>query len=336
MNKSLLSGVVCLALLSFTAEGFPLQVKDGKIIYETDAQGNRTLDYSYCGYRNSSVPIPDINNVVVSVPWKAGDNTERIQRAIDYASSLPVGKDGFRGTVLLDKGVYEISGSLRISASGVVLRGRGEGVTTIKKNGVDRGALLYVEGVYDPVVTDTVTITSGYVPVNGRTFSVDRSGKLAAGERAFILRPSSKEWIESIGCDIFGGGISALGWKPGDVDMRWDRNISAVNGNEVTIDSPVSMALDSKWGISQLLTYTWKGRISDVGVEYLSLMSDYDRKYPKDEDHCWDGISVSNAENCWVRQVDFKHFAGSAVILQPTASRITVEDCVSTDPVSEI
>ena len=52
MNKSLLSGVVCLALLSFTAEGFPLQVKDGKIIYETDAQGNHTLDYSYCGYRN--------------------------------------------------------------------------------------------------------------------------------------------------------------------------------------------------------------------------------------------------------------------------------------------
>ena len=336
MNKSLQLGLACLALLSFSAEGFPLQVKDGKLIYETDAQGNRILDYSYCGYRNSSTPIPDINKVVVSVPWKAGDNTERIQRAIDYASSLPVGKDGFRGTVLLDKGEFEISGSLRISASGIVLRGMGEGVTTIRKNGSDRGALLYVEGVYDPVVSDTVSITSGYVPVNSTAFSVDGAGKLKAGERAFILRPSSKEWIASLGCDIFGGGISALGWKPGDVDMRWDRSISAVNGREVTIDSPVSMALDSKWGASQLLTYTWKGRISDVGVEYLSLVSDYNRKYPKDEDHCWDGISMSNAENCWVRQVDFKHFAGSAVILQPTASRITVEDCISTEPVSEI
>ena len=46
MNKSLQLGLACLALLSFSAEGFPLQVKDGKLIYETDAQGNRILDYS--------------------------------------------------------------------------------------------------------------------------------------------------------------------------------------------------------------------------------------------------------------------------------------------------
>jgi hypothetical protein len=66
------------------------------------------------------------------------------------------------------------------------------------------------------------------------------------------------------------------------------------------------------------------------------LISDYDKRYPKDEDHCWTGISIEDAENCWVRLVNFKHFAGSAVIVQRTGSKITVEDCISKEPVSEI
>ena len=68
----------------------------------------------------------------------------------------------------------------------------------------------------------------------------------------------------------------------------------------------------------------------------MTLISDYDKRYPKDEDHCWTGISIEDAENCWVRLVNFKHFAGSAVIVQRTGSKITVEDCISKEPVSEI
>ena len=37
-----------------------------------------------------------------------------------------------------------------------------------------------------------------------------------------------------------------------------------------------------------------------------------------------------------MRLVNFKHFAGSAVIVQRTGSKITVEDCISKEPVSEI
>lgn len=336
-NHLLIIGMaVCSSLTVMAApEFFPVKQVDGKLTYETDARGNRVLDYSSCGYRNSSEAVPAVPNSVF-VSWQAGDNSARIQKAIDYVSSLPAGPDGRRGAVLLDKGTFELSTPLRISASGVVLRGNGVNSTTLVKNGVDRGALIYVEGVYNPVVTDTVAITSAYVPVNSRTFQVSDSKGLKAGERVFIVRPSSKEWIASIGCDIFGGGISALGWKAGDIDLRWDRDITSVSGNDVTIDYPVTMALDSKWGESSLMTYTWPGRISEVGVEYLTLVSAYDKKYPKDEDHCWDGISISNAEDCWVRKVDFRNFAGSAVILQPTASCITVEDCRSTEPVSEV
>ena len=51
----------------------------------------------------------------------------------------------FRGAVLLDKGTFELNESLRISVSGVVLRGSDREQTVLLKKGVDRGALLYIE-----------------------------------------------------------------------------------------------------------------------------------------------------------------------------------------------
>lgn len=314
---------------------FPVKPDGERLVYETDSFGNRLLDYSSCGYRNSAQPLPSVPGAVF-VPWAEGDQSARIQKAIDYVSSLPADAEGRRGAVLLDKGTFTVATPLRITTSGVTLRGSGENVTTLVKTGVDRGALIYVEGLYDPVVTDTVRVTQDYVPVNARTMAVDESGKLMKGGGVFVKRPSTAEWIAAMGCNEYGGGISALGWKPGDEDLMWDRTVTSVSADSITLDFPVTMALDSRWGESQVMTYTWHGRISEVGVEYLTLESDYDRRYPKDEDHCWVGVSVANATDCWVRKVDFRHFAGSAVALMPTASCVTVEDCRSTDPVSEI
>ena len=50
-------------------------------------------------------------------------------------------------------------------------------------------------------------------------------------------------------------------------------------------------------------------------------------------DHCWDAISMNYVRDCWVRRVNFRHFAGSAVNLQKHVSRVTVEDCVAQEPV---
>ena len=209
--------------------------------------------------------------------------------------------------------------------------------TVLLKKGVDRGALLYIEGIDDRTFVDTIDISSAYVPVNNRWLEVNSGcSLLKKDDRVLIVRPSTKEWIASVACTEYGGGISALGWKPGDIDIWWDRTVTGVIDGKIEIDSPLSMALDSRYAHSKLVSYTWKGRIENVGVENMTLISDYDKRYPKDEDHCWTGISVENAENCWIRKLFFRHFSGSAVILQPTSSKITVEDCISTQPVSEI
>ncbi|MEI8085292.1 MAG: DUF6298 domain-containing protein [Paludibacter sp.] len=317
------------------AQKFPLQVKDGKITYTKDAKGNSILDFSYCGYKSSEQDIPNVNNAIF-VPKQEGDASEIIQRAINYVSALKPDAKGFRGAVLLDKGIYNLEKNLWIQASGVVLRGLDKHETVLMKHGFDRSAVLHIEGINNKVQKDSIKMTSAYVPVNEKTFELNSVSNLKVGDRINIIRPSTSEWIKSVGCDIYGGGISALGWKPGDIDVTWDRTIVSISGTKITLDAPLTAALDAQFGGAFAQKYEWAGRILNSGVENLTMISDYNQKYPKDEDHCWTGVSIENAENCWVRQINFSHFAGSAVFLQPTTSKITVEDCISKDPVSEI
>ena len=333
--RTILLGLLSIGFAQSHAQTFALQVKDDRITYLNDELGNRILDFSTCGYQASEQDIPSVRNVVF-VSWKPGDNTTRIQRAIDYVASLPPDISGFRGAVLLDKGEFSLSGSIHIATSGIVLRGMDKESTILLKKGVDRGSLIYMEGENDFVIIYRLQVISNYVPVNTKTLEVALGTSLKKGDRIMVTRPSGKEWIASLGCNIFGGGISALGWKEGDMDLAWDRVVSDINGNLLTLDAPLTVALDAKYGVSTIMTYQWNGRIDNCGVENLTLVSDYDKHYPKDEDHCWTGISIEAAENCWVRQVNFRHFAGSAVIVQRTGSKITVEDCISKNPVSEI
>ncbi|MBD2705149.1 pectate lyase [Spirosoma sp. BT702] len=308
---------------------------DGHLVYTPDELGNRIPDFSYCGYQAGEQAIPNVA-IQVTVPVRKGDATRRIQAAIDYVASLPTNKDGFRGTVLLEKGVHEVSGSLTISASGVVLRGSGVNATTLLGTGFSRENLITISGKNDRQLASSVAISDRYVPVNATKIRVTNVADFKIGDYVQVRRPSTKEWIQKLGTDTFGGGISALGWKPGQRDLFWDRQITAVNDTEITLDAPLTTALDSAYGSGTVARYAWPGRITHTGIENLQLASTFDKSNPKDEDHRWMAIVLENVQDAWVRQVVFRHFAGSAVFVQETAKRITIEDCHSLEPVSEI
>ena len=309
----------------------------GRLVYEADERGNRLPDFSYCGYQAGEQAIPNVETKVV-VPFRKGDATRRIQAAIDYVSDLPVNPNGFRGAVLLEKGIHEVVGHLKITASGVVLRGSGMGTggTTIVGTGFSRDNLLTISGKNNRKTAETVALSDGYVPVNAQKMHVEKPAAFKVGDFVQIRRPSTKEWIQKLGTDHFGGGITSLGWKPGQRDLVWDRQITAVTGSEITLDAPLTTALDSAFGGGTITRYTWPGRIAQSGVENLQFISSYDKANPKDEDHRWMAIVIENVQDAWVRQVVFRHFAGSAVFVQETAKRITIEDCQSREPVSEI
>jgi hypothetical protein len=294
------------------------------------------MDYSYCGYHRSESPIPSVKNVSFVTP-SGQDDAATIQAAIDWASQQkPDKQTGFRGAVLLSEGTFNLSEPIRIRTSGVVLRGAGRGKTILRKKGYDRGAAIYIEGTREIVVKDSFDVND--TKAGALTINVANGQKLNANSRINILRPSTQEWIESLNCQSFGGGkrMGYWAWHPGDIDLHWNRQIQSINGNQVTLNAPITCSIEQRWGGAKAVIYEQKGLISECGVENLSLESDYDHARPMDEDHCWDGIYVAEAENCWVRMVNFQHFAGSAVVIQKSAQQITVEDCISQHPVSEI
>ena len=292
------------------------------------------MDYSTCGYHASEMPIPDVKNVV-TVQADGNDASARLQRAIDYVASLKADKNGRRGTVLIGEGTFHLSRPLRISASGIVLRGMGRGKTILIKEGYDRGAAIYIEGQSQWTKGDTIKVSQN-VKAGSTQITLSAGANLKAGDRIQILRPSTKEWIESLNCNDYGGGLDYTGWKPGDIDMKWNRTVVAASAGSVTLDAPITAAIDGKFGGAMLITTYNKGEISECGVENMSIASAHNDWNAKDEDHCWDGVWMNNAHDCWVRRISFSHLAGSAVNLQKQTRRVTVEDCVAAEPVSEV
>jgi hypothetical protein len=314
--------------------------KDGRLVYDADEHGNRVPDFSTCGYAGGNQPVPDAPVRVVVAPI-AGDETARIQKAIDYVATLPPDSNGVRGAVLLPKGRHEVFGGLQITNSGVVLRGQGMGEdgTILVAAGNDRRTLICINGKNDFSSTSNSQwqVADDYVPVGATSFHLQDARGLKIGDAVQIIRPSTKEWIDALGMTEFGGGIGdwRLTWKPGSRDLVWDRVIQKIDGNLVTVDAPITTAMEKNFGGGRVETYSWPGRIQNVGVENLRLESVFDAQNPKDENHSWMAITMENAADAWVRQVTFKHFAGSAVAIYESCQRVTVEDCLSLAPVSE-
>ncbi|MBP5278009.1 MAG: pectate lyase, partial [Prevotella sp.] len=292
------------------------------------------MDYSTCGYHASETDIPNVP-IGIYVSPISGDNSSRIQQAIDYLAAKKPDVNGSRGAVLLGEGVFYIDTPLRVTTSGIVIRGMGRGKTTIIKRGVDRGALIYFEGGRKYNMGDAVDITDQKIKAGSCSFTVASAGQLQVGDRVQITRPSTAEWIQSLKMSDFGGGLNN-GWKPTDIDITWDRTVVAVEGSKVTVDAPLTTTISQEFGGAYLSKGYNEDEITECGVENLSLASEVNNWNKKDEDHCWDAIWMENVRDAWVRMVTFERFAGSAVNLQKHTSRITVEDCISKNPVSEL
>ena len=293
------------------------------------------MDYSTCGYHASEEAIPDVP-VNIYVAPQQGDCSNIIQQAIDYISQHKADKNGYRGCVLLGEGTFNISKSIHITSSGVVLRGVDKQKTIIKKTGYNRGAAIYLEGQANNIQGDTIAITDEKVIAGSTQLTLASTMGLHTGSRITIVRPCTTEWIQSLKMNDFGGGLDYTGWKATDIDIMWDRTITAVNGSTITFDAPITTTLSQEYGSGFVINAYNTGEITECGVENLTIDTEWNTQNVKDEDHCWDGIFMNNVRDGWVRRVNFLHLSGSAVNLQKQTSRITVEDCLAEQPISEI
>jgi hypothetical protein len=340
---------------------------DGKLVYVADSLGNRIPDFSNAGYKGGGVAIPQVQPKVTVWPLP-GDNSDNLQKIIDSISALPLDAAGFRGAILLKRGWYNLEKPITIKASGVVLRGEGmNDIGTIlfgktpkqtPGQGGGRGgrqALVNIAGAAGTKIQEETkqSITDNYVPVGAVSFNVTSAKTYKKGDKVIVRRIGNQDWIKAIGEDSASVGRNR--WTP--FNINFDRVITDIKGNTITVDAPIFTAIEARWGGGELYKYTDE-RIEQVGIENLRGISEYDPnvraknygnmdrddmdakyryesdEYFSDENHYFNFINVSNAKNVWVRNMSALHFGSSVVQVNAGSKWVTVQDCESWEPVS--
>ncbi|MFE5317940.1 Ig-like domain-containing protein [Paenibacillus sp. NPDC056579] len=314
---------------------------DGKMVYVPDFKGNKIIDYSNAGYMGGGVKLPDVPVKMTLYPNPEGDDTARIQAAIDELSAMPLSQDGFRGALLLSKGTYRLGGKLAIRASGIVLRGEGQGAdgTILYGTGTDQRDLLEIGGARGPVVNTAVstTIADMFVPTGARSFRVSDASQFQVGDTVMVRRKGNDRWIHELKMDQItdrpGTTNSTQQWTP--FDLNFDRVITNIQGNVITIDAPIANSVELRWGGGEVLAYDDSDRIQQVGVENLRVDVNFDPSivkqdggvnYYADDSHPQTFVVLRSVKNAWVRDITALHLGYSMVYTARDAKWTTTQD----------
>lgn len=308
--------------------------KDGHLQYIADQKRNTIPDFSHVGYHQNKKAIPLVQ-VVITLSATGENDEAKIQEAInELAKKLP-DANGTRGAILLKKGIYKIPGSLKISSSGIVLRGEGE-ETKLIATGVGKRKTIIAsgEGKLAEIAGTRVKVTDHYVPVGTKSLNLTSTKGLAIGDKIVVYRPATTNWIHDLKMDQIEPGTGTIQWTPADYNFEFERIITAINGNQIRIDNPIVMAMEDRYGGGEIYKCAFEGRISEVGIENLLLESEYNSE--TDEEHGWDAISFNKIENSWISNVTSRYFGYSCVNLSHDSKQITVKDSKCLAPKSQI
>ncbi|RNI21972.1 DUF6298 domain-containing protein [Rufibacter latericius] len=299
------------------------------------------IDFSYAGFQAGS-RVPPRVPAVLQVRPSEGDDTRLLQAAIDYVEALPLQKNGFRGAIQLMEGRYKIAGQLLIKKAGVVIRGgANRSKVVLIATGKGRRALIKV-GVEDTAaVISSALQVKNLVPAGAREVTLENIPGLLVGDHVLVTRPSTANWIADLGMTKAEGmfvAVRGLRWPTGSRDLTWHRKITQVDPktNHITLDGPITIALEPQYGGGTVQKVVYQNLVHSVGLEGFTIESEYSKANPLDEDHAWIGIHINHAQDVWVRDVTARHFVSSAIRVGDQARQVSLLNCRSEQPVSEI
>ena len=312
---------------------------NGRLVYTADVKGNVVPDFSAVGYMNSEAPIPTVG-VVLTVNPVVGDNLTNIQNAINQVAAMPLDANGFRGAILFSAGTYNISDTVTISASGIVLRGvgfNGSGTNFIATKTSQHILFDFIGAsgtAYNSSNSTRKAITDLYVPIGKKQITVASGHSFAIGDKVFVHRIPNAAWINLLGMNLLSTiDPAATDWTASGYDMDSERKIMNINGNVITLDAPIMDVIDPLYSTGELVKFT-DSRINNCGIENMRISSTYTSS--TDENHGWEAVSFENIYNSWARNLDVYYFGYSAVHINSHASFITVDSCKMLDAKSII
>ena len=361
-NKKILFFLSAFVALASTlnAQSWQSQIvyygSNNKLVYVRDANNNVIADFSYAGYKNGGVPIPTIA-VVDSVSPVVGDNTTNIQNGINRVASRPFNANGFRGALLMKAGRYRVSGTILLNASGVILRGVGDGSDSLTNtiiyatgDSITQPTVLIAGGgnggsnssAWSGSLTSNVNIVTDSVHVGDRTFQVANASLFSVGDNIIIYHPDTTPWKRAMN---WGGVPNDTGttsyWASVTIPIKYNRYITAINGNSITIDAPVFTTLVRSLSQSYIYKTDRSGILTNIGIENLRV--DINNPYNQsptnsngdERHHAQDAIWLGKIEDAWVRHCTTLHFVQSG-FKTSIATRVTIDSCKAIDPISII
>ena len=323
-----------------------IEFKDGKLIYGVDKNGNRIPDFSTAGYGGGAAEIPNIAVRGTLDPAPFGDDTPRIQAAIAAVAQLPLDENGIRGALLLHTGTYRIAGTIKLDASGIVLRGSGTGKD---------GTILVAEGLPRTVIRiagqgswqeagPRHAILDGYVPIGANSITVDDDHDLKIGDRIIVSWSMDAPFISAIGMDRIPprkDGRTVRQWEPG-MGLKFDRRIVALehteHGEKITLDATLTTGMYRSQN-PKVWKYTFPGRIAHAGIENLRTdgsafekAHNFGTPQTLDEQDRFVGggyfdalfAAFDSVEDAWMRNIVISHYP-RIVSIEQFARAVTVE-----------
>lgn len=322
----------------------------GKLVYKQHANTgessavNLMIDFSHAGYKGGGVPLPIVPvKATISPDGDNNDDTTRIQAAIDAVSNLPRDASGFRGAVLLKKGSYRVGanlskdrGALLIRKSGVVLRGEGQGADgTVIRSYYDNNHKLIQsaadadsdEAEYAPISSTVRRISDAYVGSGQKSFSVSSTSGYAVGDEIYVSVTPNSTWLSTIKVNDY--VASGHEWTTEQYVVHMERRITAISGNQITVQAPITIPLQSRFGGGQISKFqvTTGQRLEQIGVEYMRLI----HMNGNNADRMEYGVEHKSVRDCWVRGVTVFASQNGAVRLKD-GHHCTIEDVANRDP----
>jgi len=311
---------------------------NGKLSYTPTANGDVVPDFSGVGYRNSEVPIPDVL-MVRSIGPVSGDNRARIQDLIDEVAALPLRPDGFRGAIEFAAGVYNLSGTLYVRASGIVLRGAGSHAsgTRFQYNDNDDTDCLRFEGPggISLIESSRSQVQGSYVPYGAKQVTVSSGHGFVAGDWVVLHYQPTQAWIDLLRMNstYMMDGSTDESWSVSGSRYRAERQVVSVDGNTLHLDAPVMDPVQASNRDLDVVKITSQ-RIENVGVEGIRFLSDPDNA--TDLLHGWKAVAFQRVKHGWARNLEAYYFGYAAVSVEDDdSSFITVDNCKMIDPVGE-
>ena len=301
---------------------------DQKLRYRTTDNGDRILDFSHAGYGGGGIKLP-FAPVRKEVSPSGGDDSSALQAAIDAVSAMPL-TGGLRGAVLLKPGIFHCAKPLTISQAGMVLRGSGAGKngTVIEITDTPHVCISIAGERPRPTQEDSasaIPISDAYVPSGAVSFSVKNPANLAVGDSIRIRRLATEAWIHFMGMDTLVRNGKNQTWIKSDSPMVAERTIRAIQGNRITLDIPITDAIDTRFlasGAATVVKAANPKRLAQCGIESLRIDSPPPSGTLAAPNNT--AASLDNCEDCWIKDLDM-HNTLCNIVVAAGARRITLE-----------